>query len=87
MRTRIDPQKYDRYRLCLPGNMSQVEALVWASEYTGDNPILINTPALAGNWEIGYCDYQNFRRALAPVARLWRQACTPPTPEQHHEEP
>ena len=62
-----NPRLFTKYRLYLPGWWSIIEVLETAADYVEGEPVILNTPALAGDWEVGYCTFTNYVRALANV--------------------
>lgn len=67
---RIDSHKYAGYRLYMPGSWPITQVLTVAAEYVDGEPIIINTPAAAGDWEIGNCSYEKYRAACSQAA-VW----------------
>lgn len=55
-------KKFKKYRIYYPGNLTENQVLLAASEFTTGEPVILAYPQLAGNYEVGYCDYKSFMR-------------------------
>lgn len=54
-----------------PPSLTEAEALLLGAAYTTGEPVILSGPGFSGVWEVGYCDYPQYRAYLSDYEKLW----------------